>query len=74
MKVSEVTEYAQRIGVENNFHRKHQLFFPNQLNGPYEILMVLTKLDIFLINPLNANPTEWSNILKKIVGFCRRIV
>ena len=25
-------------------------------------------------NPLSANPTKWSNTLKKFVGCCRRIV
>ena len=26
------------------------------------------------IDPLSANPTKWSNTLKQLVGFCRRIV
>ena len=26
------------------------------------------------LNPLSANPTKWSNILKQFVGCCRRIV
>ena len=26
------------------------------------------------VNPLSANPTKWSNTLKKFVGSCRQIV
>ena len=29
---------------------------------------------LFLVNPLSANPTKWSNTLKQFVGFCQRIV
>ena len=28
---------------------------------------------LFELNPLNTNPTEWSNKLKQLVSFSRRI-
>ena len=28
----------------------------------------------FVVNPLSAKPTKWSNTLKQFVGYCRRIV
>ena len=34
----------------------------------------INKRLVLLINPLGANPTKWSNTLKKFVGFCGRIV
>ena len=29
--------------------------------------------NLFMHNLLDANPTKWSNVLKKFVGCCRRI-
>ena len=27
-----------------------------------------------VVNPLSANPTKWSNTLKRFVCFCRQII
>ena len=40
----------------------------------YEQCMCGYYNNIQIINSLSANPTKWSNTLKQLVGFCRRIV
>ena len=42
-------------------------------NCIYVMMSVERILKFLMLNPLNVNPTKWSNTLKQFVGFCWRI-
>ena len=51
------------------------------INSPYighpiKFVNLTKRVNPFMpnVDPLSANPTKWSNILKQFVGFCRRTV
>ena len=46
----------------------------DSLNPSFKNLIIFHYLPCICINPLNANPTKWSNKLKQFVGNSRLIV
>ena len=61
-----------------NIFSKHSLVLQRQLfcrhNTFYIYLQISKHWSGKYVNPLSTYRTEWSNILKQLVGFCRQIV
>ena len=53
-----------------SFESRDKILLLRSWSVNYDVIAFISKY----LNPLNANPTKWSNTVKQFVGKCRRIV